>query len=82
MTALLGAKSHIDTMGGLLACPVSSGTCWRLLNLVPPGRLTVQEDEDAPGVLGCVVVGMRLFDMWAREWRHVELRLEALGKEW
>ena len=82
VTALLGAKSYIDTMGGLLACPVNSGTCWPLLNLVPPGRPTVQEDEDAPGVLGCVVVGIGLFDVWAREWRHVELRLEALGKEW
>ena len=40
-----------------------------------------KEDEDAPGVLG-VVAGMMLFDEWAREWRHVELRLEALGKEW
>ena len=31
-------------------------------------------DEGAPGVLGCVVVGMMSFDEWAREWRHVELR--------
>ena len=41
-----------------------------------------EEEEGAPGVLGCVVVGMMSFDEWAREWRHVELRLEALGKEW
>ena len=64
-------------MGGLLACPVYSGTCWRLLNLVPPGRPAVQEDEDAPGVLGCVVVGVRLFDEVARNCKPVELRLEA-----
>ena len=48
-----------------------------MLNLVPPGRPAVQEAEDAPGVLGCVVVGMMSFDEWARGWRHVELRLEA-----
>ena len=53
-----------------------------MLNLVPPGRPVEQEDEDAPGVLGGVVVGVMSFDVWAREWRHVELCLEALGKEW
>ena len=41
----------------------------------------MQEDEDAPGVLGGVVVGVMSFDVWARERRHVELRIEALNKE-
>ena len=49
-----------------------------MLSLVPPGRPAVQKEaNEGPGVLGCVVVGMMLFDEWAREWRHVELRLEA-----
>ena len=49
-----------------------------MLNLVLPGRPTVrEEDEGAPGVLGCVFVGIMSFDEWARGWRHVELRLEA-----
>ena len=58
---------------------------WSMLAIAEfssPGRPAVQKEEDAPGVLGGAVVGMRLFDVWAREWRHVELRLEALGREW
>ena len=42
----------------------------------------MQEEEGAPAVFGCVVVGMMSFDEWTWEWRHVELRLEALGMEW
>ena len=36
----------------------------------------------APGVLDCLVLGEMHFDEGASGWRHVELRLEALGKEW
>ena len=40
------------------------------------------EYEFAPGVLDWIVVGMMFLDEGARARRQVELRLEALSKEW
>ena len=41
-----------------------------------------KKEEYAPGVLGCVAVGVMLLDEGARDLEHVELRLEAWGMEW
>ena len=52
-------------------------------NVIPPGKPAGQEEAGyAPGVLGCLVLGEMHFDEGTSGWRHVELRLEALGKEW
>ena len=67
----------------LLTCLGCSGTRRQKLSVTPPGRPAEREKEEyAPGVLGRVAVGVMFFDEVALARRQLELRLEALSKEW
>ena len=90
---LAGGKyvGHLEALPFLLwcgyaclsTCPARCVVRWQWPSLVPPGMPGGQKEAGyAPGVFDCLVLGEMPFDEGASGWRHVELRLEALGKEW